>query len=106
MPTAIEIVTVAFAATNGLRVLAYLPQIVRLARDDSGGAGVSCCTWILFLLSNIATTAYAAMVIEDWQMTAIFSANTICSGAIAMLAIVRRHRLSPCASVITNGSEA
>jgi hypothetical protein len=40
MSTATEIVIIAFAITNGLRVLAYLPQIIRLARDETGAAAV------------------------------------------------------------------
>lgn len=92
MPTATELVIMAFAATNGLRVAAYLPQIVMLARDESGAAGVSCCTWLLFLVSNISTAAYAALVLDDLQLTAVFVANSLCSGAIMALAILGRRR--------------
>lgn len=94
MSTTTEIVIVAFAITNGLRVVAYLPQIVRLARDDSGAAAVSCFTWLLFLVSNISTATYAALVLNEPWMTIVFTANAVCSAAIFALAILQRRRPS------------
>jgi hypothetical protein len=94
MSTTTEIVIVAFAITNGLRVVAYLPQIIRLARDDSGAAAVSCCTWFLFLVSHISTATYAALVLNEPWMTIVFTANAICSAAIVVLTMLRRRSLS------------
>lgn len=94
MSTATEIVIIAFAITNGLRVTAYLPQIIRLARDQSGAAAISCSTWFLFLISHISTAAYAALVLNEPWMTVIFTANAVCSAAIVALIILRRRSLS------------
>ena len=95
MPNTIEIITLAYVATSSLRVVAYLPQIVRLVQDTSTATDVSCSTWLLFLLSNATTAAYAAIVLDEFSMTLIFTANALCSGAIAMLAMARRVRLRP-----------
>lgn len=95
MSNATEIVIFAFAITNGLRVIAYLPQIIRLVRDETGAAGVSCCTWFLFLVSNISTATYAALVLSEPWMTVVFTANTVCSAAIFALATLKRRRLGP-----------
>jgi uncharacterized protein with PQ loop repeat len=95
MSSAAEFVILIFAITNGLRVVAYLPQIVRLARDQSGAAAVSCSTWILFLLSHISTVAYAALVLGDAWMTFAFAANAMCSLAIVILTLVRRRGAAP-----------
>jgi hypothetical protein len=95
MLAATDVIIVVFTATNCLRIAAYLPQILRLARDDSGAAAVSCCTWFIFLISNISTGIYAAMVLNDRQMAVIFLANAICSGVILILALVRRRRPHP-----------
>jgi hypothetical protein len=94
MSTTTEIVIAAFAVTNGLRVVAYLPQILRLARDDSGAAAVSCCTWFLFLVSHISTAAYAALILNEPWMTVVFTANAVCSAAIVALTMLRRRNLS------------
>lgn len=95
MSNATEIVIIAFAITNGLRVVAYLPQIIRLARDETGAAAVSCCTWFLFLVSNISTATYAALVLNEPWMTVVFTANAVCSAAIFALATLKRWRLGP-----------
>src|SRR4051794_37388638 len=34
-----------FAACNGLRLVGYVPQILRVARDEGGASAVSCATW-------------------------------------------------------------
>jgi len=92
MLTATEIVILTFAVTNSFRVIAYLPQIILLARDQSGAAAVSCCTWMLFLVSHISTAAYAGLVLGEPWMMLIFAANAACSLVIVILALVRRQR--------------
>jgi hypothetical protein len=94
MFNATEIVVIAFAITNSMRVFAYVPQIMQLARDNSGAAAVSVCTWFLFLLSNISTAAYAALVLNEPCMTVVFAANTVCSTIIVVLTVLRRRRIS------------
>ena len=38
----------AFTAANGVRLLAYMPQIWKAAKDDNGASGISYTTWSLF----------------------------------------------------------
>lgn len=82
MFSAVEIAITAFAVSNSVRVLAYVPQILRVARDRDGAAAVSCLTWLMFALSHLSTVAYALIVIEDWRMAAIFGVNLLCCLAI------------------------
>lgn len=89
MSNATDIVIVAFAITNGPRVVAYLPQIIRLAMDGSGAAAISCCTWFHFLVSHIST-AYAALLLNEPWMTVVFAANAVCSADIVALTMLRR----------------
>ena len=49
----------AFALANGGRVIAYVPQIMRVCRDPNGAAAVSVTTWIFFTAANVATVVYA-----------------------------------------------
>ena len=90
MPTSTEIVVLAFAATNGLRIIAYVPQIMRLARDESGATAVSSSTWVLFLISNLSTAAYASVVIGEPWMTLIFAVNAVFCAAIVILIVLSR----------------
>lgn len=101
MMSASEIIVIAFAVTNSMRVVAYIPQIVRLMRDRSGAAAVSCCTWMLFLISHIATAAYAGVVLCEQWMCLLFAANAVCSAAIVILACLRRRQEHTSAADLT-----
>ena len=61
-----EITLAAFMLCNSLRVVAYVPQIARAAKDQSGAQAVSFATWGLFLFSNLSAVAYALVNKGDW----------------------------------------
>lgn len=92
--TASEVTLALFTLCNGLRIIAYVPQIVRAARDTSGAEAISVSTWGLFLLANISAVAYALVNKDDWTMAIVFLANGV--GCTVILAIAgwnrRRHR--------------
>ena len=90
MNLAIEIAVVLFAISNSVRVVAYVPQILRVASDRDGAAAVSCMTWLLFAVSHLSTVAYAIVVIGDWRMAAIFAANLVCCLLIIGLTLYKR----------------
>ena len=81
--TAPEIALVLFTVTNTFRVLAYVPQIMRIARDGGRAEAISFGTWAIFALSNLSTVAYAILVVDDRRMAVVFGAN-----ALACLLIV------------------
>src|SRR5215211_5597455 len=78
-----------FAFCNGLRVLAYVPQIVRVAKDEQGASAVSCATWAMFMLANVSTVIYAVVVANDVSLASIFSANAAGCSLICGLTIHR-----------------
>jgi uncharacterized protein with PQ loop repeat len=73
--TAPEVALVLFTAMNTGRVLAYVPQILRVARDGGRAEAISCTTWTMFALSHLSTVAYAILAVGDLRMAAIFGAN-------------------------------
>lgn len=91
--TSAELALAAFGLCNSLRVVAYVPQIVTIARDKGGASGVSYTTWTLFAVSHLSTVAYALLTLGDWGMAAVFGANTLCCGAILVLTALRRRAL-------------
>ena len=91
--TLVDLVVTVFAASNSIRVLAYIPQVVRLVRDCDGARSVSCLTWGLFAVSNLTTAAYALLVVSDLRMVAIFAVNTACCIIIVALTVYKRLRL-------------
>lgn len=88
--TGADVAMTAFAVSNVVRILAYLPQLVRIARDQGDARAVSCTTWSLFALSHLATVSYALTVIGDLTMAAVFALNGIACLAILGLTILKR----------------
>lgn len=86
----VEITLTVFAVSNSLRVLAYVPQILRVARDRNGATAVSCLTWLMFAVSHLSTVAYALVVVEDGPMAAIFGVNMLCCLLIIALTCYKR----------------
>jgi hypothetical protein len=90
-----DAVIVAFSMVNTFRVIAYVPQILRIMRDGTGAHAVAISTWMLFLISHLTTVAYAVVVAEDLRMAAIFMANAVCCAAIVGLAQWKRIQTAP-----------
>ena len=88
--TPAEVALALFAVCKGVRVFAYVPQILAVARDVGGASAISYSTWGLFAISNLSTVAYAVLVIGDWRMAAVFVANTICCLVIVCLTAWKR----------------
>lgn len=90
MITTENAVVLAFLITNTGRVLTYLPQIVAIARDRNRAVAVSCVTWSLFSVSNLASALYAGLVAADIAMLVAFAANTLCCAVIIGLLCWKR----------------
>src|SRR6266511_1957046 len=77
-----DITLAAFTFCNSLRFAAYVPQITRAIRDQSGAETISFGTWSLFLISDASTMAYALVNNEDWGLAFMFLGNVIGCSAI------------------------
>jgi hypothetical protein len=90
---ALENITLgAFAICNSMRILAYFPQIRAAATDNNGASAISCTTWMLFLVANLSTVAYALVNRSDWWLAGYFAANALCCLAIVAVTFWRRRR--------------
>ena len=90
--TIADITLTAFTLCNSFRVLAYVPQIAKAARDRSGAEAISFGTWGLFLVSHASATAYALVNKEDWTMASLFLGNAMGCAAILLIAAWKRSR--------------
>src|SRR5262249_5114559 len=90
--TIADITLAAFTLCNSFRVVAYLPQIARAARDRSGAEAISFGTWGLFLVSHGSAAAYALVNQHDWMMASVFLGNAAGCGAILVIAAWKRSR--------------
>ena len=91
-----EITLAAFMLCNSLRVVAYVPQIARAAKDQSGAQAISFATWSLFLFSNLSAVAYALVNKGDWTMASMFLANAIGCSAILLIGAWKRAQHRGC----------
>jgi uncharacterized protein with PQ loop repeat len=90
--TSADITLAVFTLCSSLRVLAYVPQITRAAKDRSGAEAISFATWGLFLFSNISAVAYALVNVQDWTMAAMFLCNAVGCAAILLIGAWKRSR--------------
>jgi hypothetical protein len=82
----------AFAVLNGARLVAYVPQILCVFRDQSGASSVSLMTWGLFCSANLATVIYALTVTGDRLIAGVFTLNTV--GCVVVFALILKKRIS------------
>jgi hypothetical protein len=85
-----DITLLAFTLCNSVRVFAYLPQLWKAATDEGGAKAVSTLTWGMFLVSHVATAAYALVNRADLWMAAMFLANAGACAAILGVAAWKR----------------
>jgi hypothetical protein len=90
--TIADITLTAFTLCNSLRVVAYVPQIAKAARDRSGAEAISLGTWGLFLVSHTSALAYALVNQKDWMMASVFLSNAVGCGVILLIAAWRRSQ--------------
>jgi uncharacterized protein with PQ loop repeat len=89
---AVEEITLAlFTACNSLRMIAYVPQILKAAADKNGASSISCTTWTLFLIAHVSTVAYALINRSDWGLATCFAGNAVCCLAILTVAYWKRR---------------
>jgi hypothetical protein len=83
-----------FTLFNTLRFLAYVPQIVKAIKDQSGAEAISFGTWGLFLASHMSAMAYAIENQRDWAMASVFLSNAVGCSVILLIATWKRtqHR--------------
>lgn len=88
------VVLALFAFVNSVRILAYIPQILKASRDGNGATAISCLTWVLFLASHLTTILYAVVCLGDVLMALIFTGNSLACIAIVAVTLSkqRAHR--------------
>lgn len=90
--TVADITLAVFTLFNSLRFLAYVPQIAKAIKDQSGAEAISFGTWALFLVSHLSAMAYAIVNQGDWAMAILFLSNAVGCGVIIMIAGWKRSQ--------------
>lgn len=90
--TIADITFAVFTFFNSIRFLAYVPQITKAIRDQSGAEAISFGTWALFLASHASAMAYAIENLGDWTMASLFLGNAFGCGTVLLIAAWKRSR--------------
>jgi hypothetical protein len=86
-------ILLAFIASSALRVAAYVPQIVRVARDRAGAEAISCLTWGLWVGCYLVAAVYAWTHTHDMPLTIVLVANAVCCAVVVVLTQAKRLAL-------------
>ena len=92
---ATQLLIAIYLATNGLRVLSYVPQIVRVYKDKGGAQAISIGTWSFWTFSNLTTASYAFAILQDAFLFIVFAGNTGCCGLLVVMVLAKRRGKPP-----------
>ena len=88
----LESMTLALLAIgSAVRIIAYVPQVLKAASDKNAVSSISLTTWFLSLVANLSTVAYALIDRSDWGMAACFTGNAACCVAILLITCWKRR---------------
>jgi hypothetical protein len=88
-----HITFLAFAFFSSLRVVSYLPQIIKVASDINGASAISYSTWALWTAANIATALYATFNLSDLYLAAVSAIYATCCVVVILITAMKRRLL-------------
>ena len=91
--TLMSIVSWLYLATNSVRAVTYVPQIVAVWHCTDGARAISLVTWSSWVLANLAGVMYGAWVVRDGLFITISAINLVCCATVALIAARRRGLL-------------
>jgi hypothetical protein len=83
----------AFTATNAVRALFYVLQIVAVARRADGARDIALSTWTMWTFNNALGAAYAGIVVGDVAMALSFGASVAGCAVTIVLTLFKRRGL-------------
>ena len=88
-------IAAAFAATNAVRALFYLPQIIAIARSTDGARDIALSTWWMWTLNNALGALYTGVAMGHSALALSFWASAAaCLLTIALTLRARRRHAS------------
>lgn len=88
----LQSITAIYAICNAMRLLSYVPQIVAVARENSGAHAISLASWLFWVLSHAITAVYCAAVVKDPLLAGMMWGNAAgCLGVVVLTAMKRQR---------------
>jgi hypothetical protein len=81
-----------FTVFNALRLVCYLQQIYKIARDTTGARAISYPTWILWTTANSSTAIYALTHPGDITLAWIYGLNALCCTIVIALTAFKQRQ--------------
>lgn len=92
--TGSNIVWIMFAAFSAIRMVSYVPQILRIAQDCGGATAISYSTWSIWLGANTTMALHAAINLHDMWLAVVTASYGVCCAIVIALTAFKRmaHR--------------
>ena len=88
----VQSLTAIYAVCNAARLLIYVPQIVAIAREQSGAHAISMFSWIFWSFSHAVTAVYCHIVVNDPLLSSMMWGNAFGCLAVVVLTAAKRRR--------------
>jgi hypothetical protein len=88
-----QITFLLFALFSSVRVVSYIPQILRVAQDSNGASAISYATWGLWTGANVSTAFYATVNLGDRWLSAVSSIYAACCLCVIALTFAKRRNV-------------
>ena len=76
---------------HALRLVCFLPQIYKIARNTSGAAAISYSTWILWAAANSLTAIYSVTGPGHIMLAWSNGLNALCCATVIVLTALRQR---------------
>lgn len=84
-----NIAWIGFVFLSSLRMASYVPQLWRIAVDKAMAQDASYTTWALWTCTNISTTFYAALSLNDMWLALVSAVYVACGLTAIVLKTLR-----------------
>jgi hypothetical protein len=88
--TGSNVVWIMFAVFSAIRMVSYVPQIMRIARDCAGAAAISYATWSIWLGANVTMALHAAINLHDMWLAFVTASYAVCCAIVIALTAFKR----------------
>lgn len=75
---------------SGLRMASYIPQLWRMLMDKTAAPTTTYTTWALWTCTNLSTTFYAAVSLNDLWLTVAGATYASCGMCAMVLKAIKR----------------
>lgn len=81
----------AFTFFSFVRIVSYVPQIMKIAADKNCASAISYTTWSLWTAGHVSTALYAAVNIQDAFLATVSVVYAICCVTVIVLTVAKRR---------------